>query len=151
MKANTLRSVLLLIAATLLAVSSGCTDGPSNYEQLGIAEVSGRVTLDGKPLSNARVIFVEPGAGFSSVGDTDSDGKYTLMLNTTQSGVAPGEKVVRITTAFSDEEDGPRQTESIPVRYNKESELTASVKPSESQTFNFDLQSNGNVEQPKTE
>ncbi len=130
----------------------GCGRGPSAYEQLGIAPVTGRVTLDGRPLSDVRVVFVEPGSGFASVGTTDAEGRYVLRLNSSQAGVAPGRKTVRIKTGSSGEGDAELlRAESIPARYNKRSELEADVKPSVAQTFDFALESGGTIEQPDFE
>lgn len=42
------------------------------------ADISGTVTLDGKPLAGVDVIFFHEESGFSGVGRTDSQGKYTL-------------------------------------------------------------------------
>lgn len=144
---RTLPSSCVLLA--FVAFTVGCDSGPSTYEQLGIAEVTGRVTLDGAPLAAARVIFTEPGAGFSSVGETDANGEYRAMLNSTQSGVAPGTKVVRITTGFALDEGGPRGLEAIPKRYNSASELRATIEPGGTHRFDFDLTSDGEIEQPK--
>lgn len=146
----TLRFKLLLLLVVSGAVS-GCESGPTNYERLGIAQASGRVTLDGEPLVAARIVFVEPGAGFASVGETDSEGKYQLMLNSTQPGVAPGKKVVRIMTGYAQEEGELAGVETLPKRYNKDSELSAEVKPGETHVFDFDLTSEGEVEQPVLE
>ena len=64
------------ILCLMIAASSGCGDrsGPPLYP------VSGVVTLDGKPLANAGVMFLPRGdtRGNACVGLTDKDGKYVL-------------------------------------------------------------------------
>jgi hypothetical protein len=72
-----------------------------------VAPVSGRVTLDGKPLADAQVIFqpiagsdknAEPGPG--SFGSTDADGRYTLeTVDPPEPGAVVGNHRVTITTA----------------------------------------------------
>jgi hypothetical protein len=87
-----------------------------------VVPVSGRVTLDGKPLAGARVTFQpraegaasgEPATG--SVGQTDEDGHYTLrLIKPDQPGAAVGEHTVTISAAAggSDKEPpkGPKLT-----------------------------------------
>jgi hypothetical protein len=93
------RSVVFFIAIALLA-ESGC--GSGNGE---IAQVSGRVTLNGAPLQNATVTFQpisadgsNPGSG--SYGKTDRDGRYSLeFILVDGKGARVGEHRVMITTA----------------------------------------------------
>ncbi|MGC1274125.1 MAG: carboxypeptidase-like regulatory domain-containing protein [Planctomycetaceae bacterium] len=136
--------------AALLGVLAGCSTQPSiDYGKYGLAEVSGTVTLDDQPLAGALVIF-ESEDNRTSSGRTDGDGRYVLMLNPSKSGILPGKKTVRISTALSEsEEETALGVETIPKRYNTDSELTADVKPEETQTFHFDLTSEGEVEQPE--
>ncbi len=58
----------LLIAACL----AGC-----GGDGLQLVQVNGTVTLDGQPLVGAAVIF-HPDGGRPSVGETDSEGRYSL-------------------------------------------------------------------------
>lgn len=139
----------------------GCDTAPkANYENLGLVQVSGEVTLDGKPLSGAMVKF-ETKNGQYSYGITDSGGHYNLRFDSEKLGVTAGDKIVRISTAASvgegeevseepageeGEEEGlegqtPKKTERVPEKYNKNSELKETVKPGENQTFNFELKS----------
>ena len=64
----------LSVWAVLLLVLCGC--GSSGPE---IVPVRGRVTLDGRPLENADVVFQAGGANRPSSGRTDADGSYQLM------------------------------------------------------------------------
>lgn len=134
-----------------MVAALGCNQEPApDYASLGLAEVSGTIRLDGNPLANANVIFESPDETFSS-GRTNGDGKYSLMFNSEQSGVTTGEKVVRIQLgkSFNDGEEEaeplPADSQELPVSYNSDSQLTATVKAG-IQTVDFDLTSDGAVE-----
>lgn len=135
---------LLLLAGMCIA---GCGGGPrADYGKLDLSSVTGTVKLDGQPLAGVMVKFEDEEQRFSS-GITDSAGQYRLMFNSEKSGVLPGPKVVRISSAAaadpeaSSEEDNPERPaakENIPACYNKESKIAVDVK-SGSQSFDFDL------------
>ncbi len=155
-------TVLGFAAACGLA---GCNTSPQmDYDSVGLVDVSGTVRLDGKPLPNAVVVFESPDGQFSA-GVTNDSGRYQLQFDSQASGVTPGEKTVRISTAQkitgvnteegseeappgegSEEsgepaESGGQSKELVPEKYNKRSELKKTVKPDESQTFDFELKS----------
>jgi hypothetical protein len=80
------------IAAALVLAGSGCGSGVAK-----LYKVSGKVTLDGAPVSNATVEFepVDPAAGKPASGRTGSDGTFSLTTNTSGDGaVAAKYKVV---------------------------------------------------------
>jgi hypothetical protein len=117
------QAMAMLIGASVL----GCSTAPQpDYSKLGLVEVSGHVTLDGVPVPEAAVYFLEPDDRFC-FGITDSNGYYTMMLNSDKSGVTPGEKRVEISTTRnplgeasgeSDDPDAPAQkNEKIPDCY----------------------------------
>jgi hypothetical protein len=82
--------VVVLSCLVGLAVNFGCKQGwEADYSQLGLVEVSGRITLDGTPLADSTVIFECPDKTYS-FGKTDGQGNYSLMFNTEQSGALPG-------------------------------------------------------------
>lgn len=59
--------------------------------------VSGRVTLDGKPIEGARVIFTERSmTARSAEGVTDADGRYSLHYFQGALGAPPGRYLVRV-------------------------------------------------------
>jgi hypothetical protein len=71
-----------------------------------VAPVSGRVTLNGRPIPNAVVLFMpvgdgKPEAGPSSLGLTDAAGNYTLTLTAPEKakGALVGTHKVLITLA----------------------------------------------------
>src|SRR6516162_4504247 len=86
----------------LLLLPAGC--GKSNY-----APVSGRITMNGKPLANAAVVFSPiPDIGSSSAGPgsgatTDADGRYTLLITgtTTRGAVIGKHKVQQLPPKYS--------------------------------------------------
>jgi len=138
-----MRSGLLVGTALLFLACGGCAkDG---YSELGLVEVGGTVTLDGKPLPGVKLVF-EGDDKRQAEGITDQSGRYVLMYDSQTRGVFPGTKTVRITTADTNVEGGGAgegaavSKESIPSKYNKQSELKADVS-SANRTFNFDLKS----------
>lgn len=132
----------LVLGGLLLSVV-GC--GGSN-----IAPVSGRITLDNKPLANATVLFQplsnEKYPGPSSAGKTNEQGEYTLQLATSDVRGARVGKHKVVITAY--EGNGAIPSSSgrgivpkglVPRCYNVESELTFDVPPEGSTSANFDL------------
>ena len=141
-------SVVLLLA---LAVA-GCEGPPrADYGSVGLADVSGTVTMDGKPLEGAVVRFRHADNPMRyAYGQTDADGHYSLQFNSEAPGALPGPKAVLISTAATGPEvrsgGGP---ERVPVRYNRDTELTAVVEKDGSHTFDFDLTSDGEIAEPE--
>lgn len=130
--------IVFSMCLTSLFVSKGCTrDG------LPMGEVSGVVTVDGKPIDNAFVEF-QPADGRPSLGITDSSGAYSLNFTNDTSGALIGSHIVRITTEITGVKEGDvggpvaGRKELLPSKYHSQSELTAEVR-SGSNTFNFDL------------
>lgn len=154
---------LFFYCLSLVVIASGCSQQPArpDYENLGLAEVSGTVLLDKKPLPNAHVIFESPDQTYSS-GKTNSSGTYTLMFNSEQSGVLPGQKIVRIqlgkiSEQVDDEDVGNDETDDenplleaesdsfeLPATYHSNSQLTATVAAGK-QVINFELESDGST------
>src|SRR5688500_14472551 len=65
-------------AGLLVAVLSGCGDGTKPLPEL--APVTGTITMDGKPLADAEVLFIPASSvGFTAAATTDSSGAYTLQ------------------------------------------------------------------------
>lgn len=141
------RRLLLPLAASLLAL--GCSSEP--YDT---ARVSGRLTLNGKPIPMAAVMFqpiapegnINPGPG--SYGITDADGRYSLkVVGKETTGAVVGKHKVRITNHTEPDDpsnDGPRKRTkreiSVPGRYNQQDALLEYTVPSSgSSDANFDL------------
>ncbi len=141
----------------LLTTGCGGVAPAPNYSKLTLLSVSGSVTLDGQPLPNAVVTFDAEDGQFS-YGLTNSNGKFSLQLDSVKSGVTPGKKTVRISTTRkilglnTQEEGGGEESgdegesskantpakELVPTRYNKKSELSIEVSSGKT-TFDFSL------------
>lgn len=125
-----------LIVTCLL---SGCG---SSEKKLSRVAVSGDVTFNGQPLTNALIAFVPQGnvKGPRVVGPI-TDGKFSLAE---KDGPLVGQMRVEITSALEEDEprDGkvkPYAPERIPAQYNVSSTLPADVKAEGPNTFRFDL------------
>jgi hypothetical protein len=124
---------MLRICFVLLVISfAGC--GKTGAE---LAPVTGRITLDGKPLGNADILFQPAGSKPPSSGRADADGRYQLVYKRGVMGGVIGSNTVRITIS----PDVVANPPNIPARYNTESELTKEVKSGPNE-FNFDLTTN---------
>jgi hypothetical protein len=137
---------LLGAAAVLLAVAlAGCGQSQN------VAEVSGTVTLGGQPLPNAIVKFAPKEAGVPSFGRTDASGKYRLQYTRDVAGAEIGEHTVSISSYSEGKPDEdppvPPSPETVPAKYNVNTELTATVK-SGSNPIDFALDSQGEIIQP---
>ncbi len=133
------------LPVVMLLAFMGCSSsGPD------IAYVSGRVTMDGKPLANAAVLFI-PEDGRPAAARTDADGRYVLNFTEGRRGAIPGKNSVRITTQREAEQDEngktvvPAARETIPMEYNAASTLEFTVEPKKKNVANFDLKSGGKV------
>lgn len=134
------RCVLTLGVSLFLA---GC--GPA--VDLGYHPVTGTITLDGAPLVDATVSFQPTNEGSSGTGRTDENGTYILFYASQRPGAMVGVNTVVISKeadassggdefAVVTEEEG----ELLPARYNRESELTATVKDGDN-VIDFALES----------
>jgi hypothetical protein len=138
-------SYLLVLAAAL-----GCS-GSKPYRT---AAVSGRVTLDGKPLAGARLTFTPEHtakdgllSGPEAHGETGADGNYTLTTVFNDKGATIGRNRVMITTRKLERPpnnpDGPlKETapEQVPGKYFTEKAPLYYDVPSEgTSSANFDL------------
>ncbi len=136
------------ICLTTVLWTIGC--GSSDYD---LVPVRGTVTLDGKPIAGARVIF-EPrrsgkealSAGPGSDGITDEDGQYSLLTTVDGArGAVVGQHTVTIST-FQAEVDRSRDSsrvirkEEIPARYFQPGALSYEVPLAGTDSANFTLQ-----------
>ena len=143
MLSRMLLSATFLAAVTLLA---GCGEDLPE-----LVNVTGTVTMDGKPLANATVIF-EPENDRASQGVTDEQGRYELLYKVGAPGAVVGKHTVRISKyegggeGEEEEEDAATMDEEsslVPAAYNEQSELTADVKPDKEDGYDFNLDSSG--------
>jgi len=147
LRSGWIRGLLFITISTLLM---GCGGGaPDDRPDLGT--VSGKVTLDGKPVPNVVVTFY-PENGRPSMGKTDESGLYTLQYTANVAGAKVGKHTVRITVpepaggeegaeaSETSDEPMPPDWVKIPENYNTKSELTAEVAAGEN-TKDFELTS----------
>jgi hypothetical protein len=141
-----MKSRLALVVAALCC-GAGCQPSAN------IVPVSGRVTLDGKPLAGVHVSF-EPiapkgklEAGGGSYAIADGDGKYKLLM---VDGEKPGAVVGKHRVAFTarsqvpDDIDLPTKPPppvAVPDKFSRNSELTFEVPAGGTTSANFDLTS----------
>lgn len=127
-----------------LLIVAGCGERSST--------VTGRVTLDGRPLAGgtdvrAMIQFAPEKGGPTAVGTLDGNGEYQLSSGSNQ-GLPPGSYYVTVSASQLLRGPNPGDPASgrpiTPRRYAnaKESGLSADVKPG-SNTFDFALVSNG--------
>ncbi|MGC1273535.1 MAG: carboxypeptidase-like regulatory domain-containing protein [Planctomycetaceae bacterium] len=119
-RSDTVRKGRILLLAALAAVP-GCFGGAADLPN-DLAPVTGTVMLDGQPLAEAIVTFTPKSAGSISSGVTDAEGRFTLMYNADLPGAVPGTHVVRISKMIDETAE-----ETIPARYNEQSEATCDV------------------------
>ncbi|MCA9239252.1 MAG: hypothetical protein KDA37_03595 [Planctomycetales bacterium] len=78
-------------ALALLALAlGGCHSRPP------LGKVTGRVTLDGKPLGFGKVMFQNTHGGQPAIGDIESDGTFVLSTFTPGDGAIVGSHRVRV-------------------------------------------------------
>lgn len=129
-----LEAVAILIA--FVVGLAGCSRG--DRPELG--EVTGTVTLDGKPLEGALVAFY-PEEGRTVGGTTDAEGFYEVMYLQGVKGTKVGPNKVEITTSLdpSDEDWRPgKSAEKVPPWYNVRTTLEANVEPGDN-VIDFEL------------
>lgn len=119
----------------LVATVAGC--GPSRP---GLLPAEGIVTLDGKPLADAAVVFQPAAGGRPASGVTDANGRFKVGTFKPRDGALPGRHVVTVACAV---ETSPTDIRWISPKiyssYDK-SGLSANIAPG-STKFTFDLSS----------
>jgi hypothetical protein len=138
----------MLLGFAVVVLGLGCGSGKN-------APVSGRVTLNDKPLPGAIVSFqpiaregegIDAG-GVGSTGKTDANGEFTLTSATGKPGACVGEHRVVISVLTTKEGDdtrrrgGPPQVETVPSRYNSQTELKFEVPSGGTTKADFNLKS----------
>lgn len=139
----------LVFCGLLLLTIAGC-----NGNVRPLAPVSGRITLDGKPLAGGSVVVqpvAPPGsviAGKGSVAFCDADGRYQLETIDGKPGAVIGEHRVRIygprkqkSTAVDGDTRGAATGDIVPKKYNHNSELMLTVTADGKSDADFKLTS----------
>lgn len=137
------------MAFVLIAVVIGC--GPTSHK---VAEVSGTVKMDGKPLTGASITFVpiaskgNENPGPTAQGKTNAEGRYKLDVDPSTPGAVVGKCRVYITTLISEPTADDRDAggvvkikDKVPEKYNMKTELTFDVPPGGTKSADFDLKS----------
>jgi hypothetical protein len=126
--------VSCFLALSGIFIAAGCEKSP-------YVPVSGRVTMDGKPLAKVQVQFQpsggtlkKPAVGRGSIATTDEDGKFNLRVDPKQSGAVAGPHRVAISKQIA-------QIETIPNKFNSNSTLTFDVPPEGTAAADFELHS----------
>ena len=128
--------IRVVLACHVVLIFTGC----SSSDQPELGDVNGAVTIDGKPLAGAIIVF-KPDVGRAATGITDPEGNYEDLEYLY--GVA-GAKVGPNTVSFEYEigASGPP----IPSKYAANSELKVDVKAG-ANTFDFSLDSAGSPDE----
>lgn len=146
----------LLLALTATAVLLGCSRGDAN--KLATVKAGGTVTLAGQAVAGATVTFSPTSGGRAASALTDGQGRFTLSISNTISGVMPGSYAVGIAKetvqgSMTPEESQayyekhnqppppPKVTNELPEKYKDPSAsgLKAEVKAGAGNDFKFDL------------
>jgi len=123
----------LLCAVLLVGVGVGCSGRNPNYPEL--AEVTGTLTVNGKPVKNVTVTFTPKEGGRASHGSTDADGNFYLKFGGSDKGAILGQH--EVTFVYSDA-DGA--ADALPRRYADQSaSMAAEVTKEGPNQFSFDL------------
>ncbi len=139
-----------------LILALGCFAGCSvtsspNYGALGLVKVSGKVTMDDKPLSGVEVQLQDPETLIYSYGFTDSAGRFSLMFDSRTPGIIPGKKLLRIFAQRKQESQIARDTQEMqednqPQRNISEGSAKAGARPERSDAFIPDCYGAGSKE-----
>lgn len=152
MKKNSL--LLCIVLSALMSCIMGC--GQKN--PLGVAETTGKITLDNAPLADATVTFIPKteGAGKRANGTTNAQGIYKITTQGAEGamGAVPGEYFVTVTKNVPEvvevvsEEDKasstapPKIIKHVADKYGDpaNSGLTATVVAGKANEFNFTVE-----------
>jgi len=126
----------------LVLLPLGC--GPSGPKT---NPVSGKVTMDNKPLANATVTFIPANLdpktpALQASGRTDDQGNYSLKMDKdNREGAPEGSYKVSISVFDRGGPDRPARGQLVPEEYNHKTTLTFTVPAEGSKDANFELSS----------
>jgi len=125
--------VLLGIAAMVIGVVAvGCDGRPSRVP------VSGKVTVEGKPLEVGSITFYATAGGRPGGASLAEGGSYSITMYETNDGLPPGKYSVAVAAAEWISDKACRWHAPQHYQDAKTSGLTVEIKNEES-TFDFDL------------
>ncbi|MCA9012679.1 MAG: carboxypeptidase regulatory-like domain-containing protein [Planctomycetaceae bacterium] len=149
---NKFRSVC--VVGLLLGALSGCGGGTDKWVEgrEKVNPVSGIVTLDGKPVEGAVVMFISASKPISAQGLTDASGQYHLTTYEQHDGAVAGEHKVTVRkTEYKEVKSGnwteeepamiKQSVELLPIEYatEKTTTLKKSVPEGGAQDLNIEL------------
>ena len=132
--ARWMMAVGLLVALVLLP---GCNPGP---KILPSGEVGGTVNLDGKPLPEGEITFSAPGEVPNSMPIKDGDFEGKAKAGDVKVSIAVykvGEPIMMDGKPVGD----PVRTNILPVRFNTETRLKATIPATSTKDLKFDVES----------
>lgn len=138
---NSVLNVMLVLAIC----GCGGPEGPATVT------VTGSVSLDGKPVTSGQIIFHDVAGVEKAYAGVIEDGEFSFPSTTGQKKVSitspqevAGSSIIVGGTPgdpVSAENPAPQILESIPAKYNDQTELTANVTTTGDNTFPFELTS----------
>lgn len=148
--ASPLKLRLALSCGVLICV--GCSDDP-----FPLAPVSGKVSLNGKPLADARICFSptskqeDGSAGQASQGITDSQGHFELVAVDGCKGAVVGSHRIIISTFKTERSGKILRHETLPRRFNAASKLSYVVAVGGTKDAEFQLEAKDLLRTPRNE
>jgi hypothetical protein len=148
------RASAVWVAGLVLALTAGC--GSGDEASLQLVPVSGKVTLDGKPLADANLEFIPLGEtlGRGGVAKTDADGGYKAATVTRDPGLPVGTYAVAVSKRVFGNGAPPPDAgspaardsfkETVPLAYSDRrlTPLKTTVAAGGASSNNLDLKSN---------
>jgi hypothetical protein len=135
--------VRTVFAILILAALAGCISRSAPQQR---GKLSGKVTLDGKPVASGRISFIALDASGANAAAPITNGEYSLAEG---EGPAKGKYRVQFSVPSATKrripnDDVPGQfieeaSETLPPRYHRESAITLDYDPATPQPFNYDL------------
>ena len=136
---------VLNVMLVLVICGCGGPEGPATVT------VTGSVSLDGKPVTSGQIIFYDVAGVEKAYAGVIEDGEFSFPSTAGQKKVSitspqevAGSSIIVGGTPgdpVSAENPAPQILESIPAKYNDQTELTANVNTSGDNTFPFELTS----------
>lgn len=148
------KNALMLSMMTLgsLVGTIGCsTTSEPDYSKLGLVDLTGTLTLDGKPLGNVELRLETTEDFIYSYGVTDAQGKFRLMFDSRKPGIIPGKKRLMVLPKSKGESESEgdegadsvqsnQDATSIPACYGRDSKKFIDIAAS-MRTLPIDLKS----------
>lgn len=133
---------ILLLVVMFLGIA-GCG---KSIEQAS-SSASGKITLDGKPLTSGTLNFYPANEGNSAFATINSDGTFTVNTSAGTNGLEPGDYSVvvsyEVPSVIDDEGTEVPGVNPIPARFRNEEvpEISITVPKSGTDALNIDLTS----------